>query len=866
MEKKKKSLGKRILKWSLIALLALIIALFSVPFLFKDKIVKMVAKTVNNNINATVIFKETDLSLFKNFPLASLTVNDIAIVNKEPFLGDTLYKAKELNLSMKITELFKKADETIQLNSISTKDGKVNIIFNKENVGNYDIAIKKENPNTAVNNDSFSFDIQEYELENMRFNYLDENTNLNLQLSDINHIGKGNFANDILDLDTKSEAKLSLFLDNVNYLNDVSVSLNAVLGIDLNNSKYTFKDNTGYINQLPLEFDGFIQLVDENQLYDIKFKTPTSDFKNLLALLPKQYSGNLNAIKTEGNFDLKGTINGILSEDKIPTFDISFSSKNAMFKYNDLPKSVQRINIDSKIINKTGNTKDTYVNVDKLTFKIDEDVFSANGNIANLTTNPNVNITAKGTINLANISKAYPIPLKQELAGILNADVSSKFDINSIEKGLYQNIKNTGTINVNNFKYEGEDVANTFYINKTRISFNTNSIKLNEFDAKTGNSDISINGNLDNFYGFLFNSQELKGVFNLQSNNLKVSDFLSNDPTAEEKNTKSTLKIPAFLNCKFIASAKNVTYDNINLKNVSGTVLVKDETVSINDLKSDIFGGKIGFNGNISTKEKTSTFKVDLNLDELNITESFTNLDMLKAIAPIAKTIEGKINSTINVSGNLNDDMTPDLKTISGKLFGQLLNTKLKASNSKALSLLSEKVSFLDADKLNLDKITGFFSFENGIVTVKPIPLKYKDIHIEIAGKHGFDKSINYDILFDVPVEYLGSEVTNLIAKLSPKEAAKVKSIPVKANLTGNFTSPNFSTNIKEATSDLVKDLVEKQKQSLIDKGKDKLNDLLGLTKKEKDSIKEDSVKTKDKISNKLKDLFNRKKDTAKKN
>ena len=54
MENKKKPLGKKILKWSLITLLVLIIGLFSVPFLFKDKIVEMVSNTINNNINATV--------------------------------------------------------------------------------------------------------------------------------------------------------------------------------------------------------------------------------------------------------------------------------------------------------------------------------------------------------------------------------------------------------------------------------------------------------------------------------------------------------------------------------------------------------------------------------------------------------------------------------------------------------------------------------------------------------------------------------------------------------------------------------------------------------------------------------------------
>ena len=856
-QKKKKPLAKRILKWTLITVITIIIGLFSAPFLFKDKIEKLVTKTVNNNMNATFSFTETNLSFFKNFPLANLSVRDVVVANKAPFVGDTLYKAKELNLSMNITELFKSAKETLQLKSISTNDGVVNIIFNKENLGNYDIAIKKEETvENAVNESSFSLDIQEYALENMSFNYIDRSSNMQVHLNNINHTGKGNFAADILDLNTKSEAILSFDYENVNYISNVAISLDALLGIDLKNSKYSFKENTGYINQLPLNFDGFIQLIDDDQLYDINFTTPTSDFKNLLALLPKQYSGNLSTIKTEGNFDLKGTVKGKLSENTIPAFDISFSSKNALFKYADLPKAVKNINIDTKIVNQTGNTKDTYVNINNLTFTIDDDVFSSTANIANLTTNPKVSLTAKGKMNLANIGKVYPAPLKKELAGILNADVSSSFDMNSIEKGWYQNVKNSGTVSVTNFKYDGEDVANAFYINKTEISFNTNSIKLNEFDAKTGNSDVSIKGNLDNFYGFLFSDQELKGNFTLNSTNFKVDDFLSQEKSTTEETTKSAqLKIPAFLNCKFIANAKKVTYDNIELNNVSGTLYVKDETVNLQNLTSDIFGGKIGFDGNVSTKGKTSTFKMDLKLDQLNISDSFTKLTMLAAIAPIAKTIGGKINSTINVAGNLNDDMTPNLKTITGNLFGKLLDPKLNSSNSKALSLLDGKVDFLDISKLNLDGINAYFAFKDGQVNVKPIPIKYKDIGLEISGNHTFDNVMNYTINFDLPVKYLGTEVTNLLAKLSPKDAAEVKSVPVKTNLTGNFSSPNFSTNIKEATSNLVKDLVEKQKQSLIDKGKNKLTDLLGI---KKDSTKKDDAK--DKIKGVLGNLLGKKK------
>jgi hypothetical protein len=89
-----------------------------------------------------------------------------------------------------------------------------------------------------------------------------------------------------LDLDTKTTAKVSMSMGKMNYMKNVSVSLNAILGMDLDKSKYTFKENKAKINDLELEFDGFLQLVSEGQLYDLKFKTPTSSFKNFLGLIP----------------------------------------------------------------------------------------------------------------------------------------------------------------------------------------------------------------------------------------------------------------------------------------------------------------------------------------------------------------------------------------------------------------------------------------------------------------------------------------------------------------------------------------------------------------------------------------------------
>ena len=867
---------KKFLKIFGIIVVILLIALFTAPYLFKDKIEALVLKTINENVDAKVTFEKVDLSLFKNFPKATVSVDKISIINKAPFEGDTLFYSGELNLKMAVTQLFNGENEPMEIEGISSKNGKVNIIFNKDGIGNYDIALKnqpKDDENASESN-PFNLKIDNYTVDNLRFTFTDEASKMNMILDSINHTGKGNFAQEVLDLDTKTTAKLSVVMDKMTYMKNVAISLEAVLGIDLKNSKYTFKENKALINQLPLEFNGFIQLLEEGQQYDLTFKTPTSSFKNFLGLLPEAYSGNLKDVKTEGNLTFSGKVNGMLTDTTIPKFAMKIAAQNAWFQYVSLPKKVQNITIDTDIVNETGVMNDTYININNFSFKIDQDVFAAKALIKNIAENALVNAELKGTINLANVTKAYPVQLDKPLTGILKADVTTNFDMKSVENSAYQNIKNAGTMHLTGFTYTGPEMAKPFAIQSALVQFNPNQIKLQEFKAKTGSSDINVTGGLDNFYGFLFKNQVLKGTFNLNSSNLVVADFMAPTTTTTDDGKKTTeaVKIPSFLDCSLTAKATTVVYDNLTLKNVSGNLLIKDEAVALNNLKMDIFGGNIGLTGTVSTKGKTPKFDMNLGLNAVNIAESFTQLDMLKKIAPIAGVINGKLNSTIKLSGDLTNEMTPNLKTLSGDLMGQLLSTAVNSKNSALLTTLDENLKFIDMSKLNLNDVKAKIAFENGKVTVKPFTIKYQDINVEVAGTHGFDQNMNYNLKFDVPAKYLGTEANALLSKLSASEASKIQNIPVNAVLTGSFGKPKVSTDLKSATTNLVNQLVKQQKDKLIGKGTTALEGLINKNKPAGDTTKtkvptnkeevkkQVEEKAKDKLKEGLNSLFNKKK------
>lgn len=866
---------KKVLKIIGIIVLIIIAILIAVPIFLEGKIGDIIKNNVNKNLNATFDFEDADLSLLASFPNAEVSLKGVTLINKAPFEGDTLFASKEVALKMGIGELFKGADDPIGIKSLIIDGAKLNITVDEAENASYDVALDTGEEATpgADASEEFILDLQSYEISDARIVYDDRAADMRFEISEMQHKGSGDLSLDKSELQTMTDGLVSFEMDSTNYLNKNSIKLDALIGVDLKESKYSFLKNEALINQLPLVFDGFVKLNDdETQEVDISFKTPSSDFKNFLAVMPEEYSKNIENVKTTGNFVVEGKFSGIVDETHIPKFNININSDNASFKYLDLPKSVSNIHIDTKINNTTGIVEDTYVDIDKLSFMIDQDRFNMTANVKELMGNTKVKAHIDGKMNLANVSKAYPVPADLNLKGLLSADINTAFDMASIEKEQYENTATKGTLSLTDFEYNSEDFANPIKLSTVAITFNPKTVTLQQLDGTTGTTDFNAKGTINNLLGYMFNDEKVQGDFDLKSNTFALNDFMveeTEEPSEEKKETSEAeatspksgekIKIPSFLDVTINAAANTVLYDNLTLKDVKGTLRIKDETARLSNMTSSIFDGKMAFNGEVSTKQDTPTFDMKLDMSQLQIAETFKSLELFKVLAPIAQVLQGKLNSDISLSGNLTDDLLPDLMTLSGTILANIMTEKIDTEKAPLLSALDSKLSFIDLDQLNLKDLKTKMSFENGLVSVKPFTIDYKDIAINVGGTHTFDKKLDYTATMDVPAKYLGGEVNKLLSQIGEDDLNNL-TIPVVANIEGNYSSPNVTTDLTSGMKSLTGKLVEIQKQKLVNKGKDKVKDLignaLGGNGTEKDSTKKQDAKEilGDLLGNKSKD------------
>lgn len=422
------------LKWFLIILGAFVILFLAVaiivPAFFKDDIKAMLEKEVAKSVNADVVFDDFNLSFFSNFPNITAGLEDLGVMNRAPFEGEMLFATEKFDVEINLADVL--FSDAVKVEGISLIRPVINVKVLKDGRANYDIAIPSADTTTTDEPSEFNFSIDHWEIVDGDLTYDDESMNFKLALKGLNHSGSGDFTQDVFDLRTKTSAdSVSTSFDNVEYLTNKKVEIDATLNISEEYSKYTFKDNTARINDFAMHVDGWLKLNENDMAMDLAFNTPENSFKSILSLVPGIYTESFDNIRTEGELSFNGFAKGTYSEKQLPAFNLTLLVKDAMFQYPDLPTAVNNINLDLLIDNKDGILEHTVVDLKKMHLDFGSNPVDARARITRLyPTNIDADVNAK--INLAELNKMFPME---------GLEMKGNYAVTMQAKGVYDSLK-----------------------------------------------------------------------------------------------------------------------------------------------------------------------------------------------------------------------------------------------------------------------------------------------------------------------------------------------------------------------------------------------------------------------------------------
>ncbi len=848
MQKKKKSLLKKILIGSGITLLWLILAMILIPYFFKDELKEMVIAEANKSLNAEVELGDFDLTWFSTFPNLTVQLIDTKITGKGDFGGVELIYAKKIKAQVKLWDVI--SGDQIAIRNIELVEPRIDVRILKDGRANYDI-VKLDSlltPDEVEESSSFKMSLQGYSVTDGYIRYDDRAGDMFAEIVKLNHNGKGDMTADIIDFETSTQMdELTYSMSGIPYLTKVKTDadIDLLMVFTEKTSKYTLKDNTFNLNNLKFALNGFYEMLDGYDNMDLKLDASKATFKDFLSLIPTFYQSGYESIVTKGNLAMNGFVKGKMDDYNVPGWDFNLSVDNAQIKYPDVPGSINNIFLkaSSKFV---GGTNMNLMTADVPKFHADfvGNVIDANLKLSNIEKDPLMDTRIMAKVDLATLKQVIPMAEGESYKGKLDADVSLKGYLSAIDNEDYDAFNATGSIELSNMNYTSADLTAAVDIKTMMLRFNPKNLTLENLEAKMGKSDFKMMGTIDNYLAYMLRDELLKGDFDFSSSNLDLDEFMGTTPASDgmgagEEAQSEPILIPDNLDFNINTNIANMSYDGMTYKNVSGGVRMKDEEAILDNITLNTLGGKVGLKGNYNSANPNQP-KLDFgfSLKEIDIQQLAANFITIDKLAPIAKYTQGKISTNFNMNTLLQPSLEPIYSSLTGG--GDLFTSTVKITGFKPLEKLGESLKMDNIATQTIKDLKTFFQFKDGKVNLsKPFVTKLGKIESEISGYSSFEQDINYDIKMMVPKSELPksllAKAEQGIAKLNsltPKlnVAALPDFIPVTVKVLGKVNDPKITTDFKEAimkATGSVKDKLIKTGTDLLNTAKDSVKTVI---------------------------------------
>jgi AsmA protein len=445
-------------------------------------------------------FSDSRLSFFNHFPTLTLTLYDFSLKGAPPFQTDTLVATKEIALGVDLLSIFK---GEMNVNKVYFSDGIINIKISEKGEENYDIyaSTGSSDKNAADSSKETKLKIEKLLVENATLIYDDRSFPMMFKAVGFNYTGKGDLSKSIFDL--TSEADIESFdfnYDNQYYFESKKIHGDLVTQINTNSLTLMFKRNDLKINDLPVDFTGMFEFLENGYNMDFNIQSKSTALKNIITALPKDYIQWMNAT------DLKGVANmGIRLAGKYvgdteikPDLSLKMDIREGYIAHNSAPEPLKNLHLDFETTIPGLNPDSLSVNIDSISFTIEKGYFGGMLHIKGIE-NPHIDTRIHSAIDLAKLQRA---------TGLKGFEMRGNYSLHLLAKGNFiqtqnpkSSVPDTIVTSIPSFDLKSS-ISNGFFKNAStqqpvnNISFD---IKANCPDHDYKNTNISLK-NLDASY------------------------------------------------------------------------------------------------------------------------------------------------------------------------------------------------------------------------------------------------------------------------------------------------------------------------------------------------------------------------------
>ena len=553
----------------------------------------------------------------------------------------------------------------------------------------------------------------------------------------------------------------------------------------------------------------------------------------------------VEGLDMRGNYAVNLSAKGVYDSLKktIPAIDATMSLANGFVKSSEFPIPMEDLHFTSSIKNSSGKMAETFIAVNDFAMTMDGEKFSADLLLENLD-DYTWDLKAKGGIDLQKITQIFPME-GMTLAGKVKADLQTKGKMSDLNAERYEKLLSSGTASLTGFRYSASDLPYEVTMSQADMVFDPRKIDVKQIVGTIGKSDFTVSGSVNNYIGYLFGKNELlKGSMSFNANLLDLNEFMTEteDTPTEGSESNGVIQVPENIDFLLKSTIKTAKMMDFTVTNATGDIIVKDGIANLSGLAFNMLGGSFVVSGTYNTQDLAHPkYDFGLKIENLSIAQSAASFTLVKNYAPIAGLVTGNFSTDFKISGELLQDMMPNLSTVNGGGLIKIAEAALK--ESKFVSGITSLTKLEDSNEVTLKDVLMSTSINDGRLSVKPFTVKFGEYKTSVEGSTGIDGSISYNLKMDVPAGKMGAELNSFVSKYTGGSTDPNSMVPVNIGLGGTFLNPQpklllteQKQQVQQAVTNAAKQEAEKQATELVS----------GLLGSKSDTTKTDSTKTTD--------------------
>lgn len=798
-----------------VVVIVLAIALI-VPIALRGKIADIVKTEANKMLTAQLDFERLNISLLRHFPNASVELKGLTLIGgEEPFAGDTIVAARRISVVVNLMSLF--GDSGFEVTKVILADPALHAHKMADGAVNWDVMRPSEEPaadeEAAAGEDeggsSFRLSVRDFRISGATIRYEDDSTRMSFSTDPLTLRLRGDMSADRTTLDLRLKTERTNFVSGgIPLLNDAELELVADIDADLQNKHFAFSRNTLRVNAIQVGLDGWVEMKDDAVAMDLKAGCEAVQFKDVLSLVPAFYTRDFKKLTAGGELALSLWARGEMRGSQLPAFELKSSVRNGSFQYASLPKAVTDINIEARIANPGGVMDRTEIDLSKFGLRMAGNSLAATFYATNLASDPTFRVSADGKVDLGAVKEVYPLEKGMELEGVITADVQLSGRMSDIEKNRYEALGAKGTLVVEEMGLTLEKLP-PVHIRRAAATITPAAMTLGEFGLTVGRSDLSANGQLSGYLGYLLRGEELSGRLYVKSELLDLNEIMAalpadetDTPEVEEEtpadaavDTATALEVPRNLRLSLNTDLKKILFQKMTIENLTGEMSMADGRLSLDGLRLGLFGGQASASGSYSTTDDPArpALKLKADFTKASFQKTFEELEMVQKLVPIFEKTGGDYSLSLDLQTALDAAMSPDLGTLTAT--GEIRSENIHIQNIKAFEAMAEALGNDKLRTIEAKDVAIRFAIRDGRISTAPFDLKIGDVNVNLSGSTGLDQTIDYQAKVGIP----GSGVLQNVA----------------VNIGGTFSSPKITLGVKEAVQEAVTNVVNEQIQKL---------------------------------------------------